>query len=131
MAETTNDYGSIIKRADGSYVINDGMYHVPNDGEFAAQWAAVDAYAKENPDNVTAEKIVPPTATELLTLLRSERDARLSATDKYLMPDYPISAEKLAEVKAYRQALRDLPTQSGAPWDGGGEETPWPTKPEI
>lgn len=58
--------------------------------------------------------------------LRAERDRRLTATDYLLMPDYPISDYQRAVVQAYRQALRDLPAQSGAPWDGGGEATPWP-----
>ena len=62
--------------------------------------------------------------------LRELRDSRLAATDKYLLADYPISADTLAAIKAYRQALRDLPSQPGAPWDGGGELTPWPVKPE-
>ena len=61
--------------------------------------------------------------------LRDVRDARLTDTDKYLLADFPISAENLAAIKAYRQALRDLPSQPGAPWDGGGELTPWPIKP--
>lgn len=61
--------------------------------------------------------------------LRTARDMRLDATDKYLLADCPITAKKLAAVKAYRQALRDLPEQPGAPWDGGGELTPWPIKP--
>ncbi|MDY0204729.1 MAG: phage tail assembly chaperone [Desulfovibrio desulfuricans] len=34
-------------------------------------------------------------------------------------------------IKAYRQFLRDLPAQEGAPWDGGGELTPWPELPEV
>ena len=63
--------------------------------------------------------------------LRTERDARLAVTDKYLLSDYPISAEDLATVKAYRQALRDLPAQEGAPFDGGGHETPWPAIPQL
>ena len=63
--------------------------------------------------------------------LRTERDARLAVTDKYLLSDYPISAEDLATVKAYRQALRDLPAQEGAPFDGGGDETPWPELPKT
>ncbi|WP_443826157.1 tail fiber assembly protein [Desulfovibrio sp.] len=61
--------------------------------------------------------------------LRAERDRRLTATDYLLMPDYPISDDQRAVVQAYRQALRDLPAQSGAPWDGGGEATPWPEIP--
>ena len=63
--------------------------------------------------------------------LRAERDRRLAATDYLLMPDYPISDDQRAVVQAYRQALRDLPAQSGAPWDGGGEATPWPAAPEV
>ena len=63
--------------------------------------------------------------------LRTERDARLAVTDKYLLSDYHISAEDLTTVKAYRQALRDLPAQPGAPFDGGGELTPWPELPEV
>ena len=73
-----------------------------------------------------------PSATDLLfTALRAARDARLTATDKYLLPDYPISAENLALVKTYRAALRALPEQIGAPWDGGGDGTPWPEQPKF
>ena len=63
----------------------------------------------------------------LFAQLREARDAKLAATDFYLAADYPIEADKLEAVKTYRQALRDLPEQDGAPWDGGGEATPWPT----
>ena len=73
----------------------------------------------------------PPTSDELMQCLRNVRDTRLAATDKYLLADYPISAENLTEVRAYRQALRDLPVQDGTPWDGGGNETPWPTQPDA
>ncbi len=63
----------------------------------------------------------------LFAQLRAERDKRLAATDFYLAADYPIEADKLEAVKTYRQALRDIPSLDGAPWDGGGEATPWPT----
>ena len=72
-----------------------------------------------------------PTSDQQFFALRAERDARLASTDKMLLPDYPISADDLAQVKAYRAALRDLPDQPGAPWDGGGDETPWPELPQI
>lgn len=58
--------------------------------------------------------------------LRVERDRRMNITDYLAMPDYPISDEKRKIVNEYRQKLRDLPSQDGAPWDGGGDETPWP-----
>jgi len=62
--------------------------------------------------------------TEAFAALRAERDKRLADTDYMVMPDYPIDAVKLDSVKAYRQALRDLPAQEGAPWIDG--EIPWP-----
>lgn len=58
--------------------------------------------------------------------LRKIRDAKLAATDYIFMPDYPISESELQEYAAYRQALRDLPSFTGAPWDGGYDATPWP-----
>ena len=70
-----------------------------------------------------------PTEAEQFQRLRAERDRRLTATDYLLMQDYPIPADQRTAVQAYRQALRDLPAQEGAPWDGGGEETPWPDLP--
>lgn len=69
--------------------------------------------------------------TGMFATLRAARDARLMATDKYMLSDYPISETDLAAVRAYRAALRDLPGQPGAPWDGGGEATPWPIMPEV
>lgn len=63
--------------------------------------------------------------------LRAERDKRIAATDYLLMTDYPISGEDKAAVQTYRQALRDLPAQEGAPWDGGEGETPWPQVPAV
>jgi len=72
---------------------------------------------------------VPPTEAELFQRIRAERDLHLASTDYLLMPDYPLSDDQRDVVQAYRQALRDLPAQSGAPWDGGGEATPWPELP--
>ena len=62
--------------------------------------------------------------------LRAERDRRIAATDFMIMADYPIPADQRTAVQAYRQSLRDLPAQEGAPWDGGGEKTPWPEAPK-
>ena len=58
--------------------------------------------------------------------VRRERDELL---DKYEWtvnsPD--LTDDKKAEWKTYRQALRDLPDQSGFPWEADGMA--WPTKP--
>ena len=59
---------TITKRtADNSYVIekNGLPYHVPNEGEFAAEWAEINAYAEEHPDEVTLEEPYVPTEEEI------------------------------------------------------------------
>ena len=81
----------------------------------------------EDGDTLEYTDTLPPlTTAQHFAALRAARDARLADTDKMLLPDYPITAEALEKVKTYRAALRDLPDQPGAPWDGGGEATPWP-----
>lgn len=75
-------------------------------------------------------KIPEPTAEEIQAQIardaRSKRDYLISHTDYLLQPDYPISAEQLEEVKAYRQALRDVPEQDGFP-----ETIVWPEMPTV
>ena len=73
----------------------------------------------------------PETEPERFELLRLACEARLTATDKLTTPDYPISDEDRAAVNAYRKAIRELNHQPGAPWDGGGELTPWPEEPRV
>ena len=63
--------------------------------------------------------------------LREERNRRLAETDYLMMRDYPLTDEEDRALANYRQALRDLPEQDGAPWDGGGEATPWPAMPAL
>lgn len=67
--ETASEsYGGITRRSDGSYVIDRGgmPYHVPNTEEFAAEFAAIDAYAQENPECVTEEPEPPQPSFEEL-----------------------------------------------------------------
>ena len=54
------------------------------------------------------------------------RNNLLNDSDYLMMADYPISDEKKQEIKAYRQALRDIPQQDGFP-----ENIVWPDKPVI
>ena len=67
-----------------------------------------------------------PAGEQLADAARARRDALITATDYLLMPDYPISAGQLAEVRAYRQALRDVPLQAGFP-----SGIDWPEPPTI
>lgn len=56
---------------------------------------------------------------------RDERDGALKACDWTVMPDSPLSDSKKTEWQTYRQALRDVPAQSGFP-----NTINWPTMPE-
>ena len=83
----------ITRRADGSYVIAYAgypEYHVPNNDEFAAIWAEVDAYAQAHPEQVTDEPAPPvPTEEELLarakTLKVAEFDRAMADIDAELI----------------------------------------------
>lgn len=139
MVDTT-DFGNVVRRADGSYVINGGMYHVPNDGDFAELWSQVDIYATEYPGNVTDDVVRTPTTEELFDRLRSFRDARINsvlwmrerhADEIALGKETTLTPEQYTALLTYIQALRDIPAQPGAPWDGGGELTPWTELPRV
>ena len=108
--------------------------HRKADGSIGGYGPNVDEYRPFLADGDTLEysdTLPGPSTDDLFSALRAARDARLRATDKYMLPDYPISAADLEAVKAYRTAMRNLPDQPGAPWDGGGVETPWPEFPKT
>lgn len=92
--------------------------------EDTALYAAIMERMSEVEIQEYVEPVIPDEA--LAARARAKRDGLLSASDYLVMPDYPISAEGLEAVKAYRQALRDLPLQSGFP-----RNIEWPKKGEI
>ena len=69
--------------------------------------------------------------------LRAKRDQRLAAHDNMvslLTRKQRLGidvSEQLQALDAYAEQLCNLPAQDGAPWDGGGEATPWPDMPAI
>ena len=73
----------------------------------------------------------PATESERFEMLQAACKERLDATDKLVQPDYPLSDDDRSAVYAYRTAIRELNHQQGAPWDGGGELTPWPEEPVV
>lgn len=89
------------------------------------------AHIEEHGDGYVIVQNAAKSAEMLFASLRAERDRRIAATDYLLMPDYPITDASRTTVQSYRQALRDLPAQLGAPWDGGGPSTPWPNIPSM
>lgn len=67
-----------------------------------------------------------PTLDELASQVRAERDMKIAETDYYMMPDYPSDPNNIEEMKAYRQALRDIPKQEGFP-----SKFTWPDVPKF
>lgn len=92
-----------------------------------AQWCnSNNAMIVDRGDYYEAVPIPAPTEEELVRDVRDTRNAKLSKTDYLVASDYPISEENLAEIKAYRQALRDIPEQAGFP-----ESVIWPDVPKF
>ena len=99
--------------------------------EFYTRWVYTPA---DSPDNVAPKDTyaggiaIYLTDAEYDTVLaasaRQKRDRLIAATDYLVTPDYPIESDRLAKVKIYRQALRDIPEQSGFP-----RNITWPEKP--
>lgn len=67
-----------------------------------------------------------PSMDELKSRAVAKRDKLLSECDYYVLPDYPSTEEGLVVVKAYRQALRDVPQQEDFPM-----AIVWPAKPAV
>ena len=63
---------------------------------------------------LTIEPDPGPTTEQLAAQVRSERDRRLKESDWTQVADAPVDAAAWA---TYRQALRDIPQQSGFPSD--------------
>ena len=99
--------------------------------EFFTRWVHTPA---DSPDNVAPKGTyiggiaIYLTDAEYDTVLaasaRQKRDRLIATTDYLVTPDYPIEPDRLAKVKIYRQALRDIPEQSGFP-----RSITWPDKP--
>ena len=83
---------------------------IPFTAEEEAEWDAMEAAYAAGADTRKAADI------------REERNAKLAATDWTQAADVPQSVKD--SYAPYRQALRDVPTQSGFP-----NQVVWPTQP--
>jgi hypothetical protein len=54
------------------------------------------------------EEFIEVVKNETIKHLKKMRNKFLLETDKYLLPDYPISSDDLITIKDYRQALRNF-----------------------
>ena len=71
---------------------------------------------------ITVWDVVPIPSSEQATKVREIRNQKLKDSDWTQVADAPVSQLAWA---TYRQALRDIPSQQGFPWD-----VQWPTQPE-
>ena len=71
---------------------------------------------------IYTQRVVPLTAEEQADVAKMNRDWLLIQTDKFALADRTISKDMLA----YRQALRDVPSQERFP-----KQIDWPTPPEA
>ncbi|MBQ5810293.1 MAG: phage tail assembly chaperone [Clostridia bacterium] len=53
----------------------------------------------------------------LAAVIRSRRNRLLEESDKYMLPDYPLTDEERLAWQEYRSRLRDIPSQEGFPHD--------------
>ena len=114
--------GSVWREEDAEAKLAEGMITQEAWEENCAAKAAED-YAAWLAD--------PDTEAERFEMLRLACEAKLAETDKLVHPDYPISDETRAALLTYRKDIRELNHKPGAPWDGGGELTPWPEMPTV
>ena len=74
------------------------------------------------PEEIAAIQASQPTAAELMENLRRRRNQLLAETDYLALSDSTLTDE----MRAYRQALRDLPANTVDP-----ANPVFPTKPEV
>lgn len=81
------------------------------DGKWKQTWVVTETSVEEIDKRLTTQ----------MALIRSQRNDLLDATDYTQMPDYPGSDEERNFWISFRQALRDIPSQPGFPW-----QVEWP-----
>ncbi|MFI3272771.1 MAG: phage tail assembly chaperone [Pseudomonadota bacterium] len=134
----------IMRQATVTELIEAGV-RVLKDNEVLLDGAIVKlAWNEEVVDGVVVEKVFPtveptPLTTEQLAeRVRRMRDDRITscnwivsrhAKQMDLGVATTLTANEYTAWLTYRQELRDLPSEDGFPWDGGGYDTPWPVEP--
>lgn len=82
-------------------------------------WTVTKAVVDKEQEQIDAER------TEQAASVRNQRNKKLTETDWTQLIDSPFSNDSNGVWQAYRQALRDLPSQEGFPYN-----VTWPQKPE-
>ena len=127
MTDNTPDY---------VYLLN-ALTILKSDVEYTTGPYYDDIVWKTNGTNIPSREIIDSKVLELkngkpLLLLRQERKLKLNESDYLAMPDYPHATVEIKQSWLdYRQALRNLPSNSSPQLDDNGELTNvnWPIPP--
>lgn len=104
---------------------------VDPEGNEGKKWTATEYAATVNAayklDENFYKRLIDAETMAEAQRVRAKRNALLAASDVYMIIDRleKETAEYVAAVKEYRQALRDIPEQAGFPFD-----VVWPAEPE-
>lgn len=122
-ASTGGFYDDTIHHAlpDDAQSISADLHHELLDGQSNGLIIASDRAGKP-----VLQSPPPPTAEQMLSQLRTQRDLLLRESDWTQMTDSPLSASGRELWAAYRQALRDLPETVA-----DLTAIDWPTAPTI
>ena len=98
------------------------------------EWSETNSQTKPTEEELNA-KVAELNAAEPFNLLRQERNKRIAETDWTQLKDIDLDIIRERNWKNYRQALRDLPSNSNPKLDSFGNldlsSVNWPTKPST
>ena len=106
-----------------TFDIADALMSLRPGAEFVIRGGVIELYQHEDPQPTADELQVELDrleAAQPMVELREERNKRLAETDYLALSDATLSAD----MRTYRQALRDLPANTSDP-----ANPTWPTKP--
>ena len=113
---TEDEFNSMFRKVTGVDKNGSGI-ESSNPSDFGTTWKAV------------SDKKAALIAAAPMAELRVQRNAKLAETDYLALSDVTLSAD----MKTYRQALRDLPASASPSLDSNGDldltSVPWPTEP--
>ncbi len=91
----------------------------PGDKVTAATYQKAAAWCNERNhytiEDYTIVEIPPKTEAQKAAEIREMRDRLLAETDRYMLPDYPVTDERRQMYRQYRQYLRDIPKAADFP----------------
>lgn len=103
------------------------------DGENRTEWSAIEYSTQMNVSDdfkvtkALADKLIAAETENAAKVVRDKRNQLLEGSDNEMLVDRADpESEHYQAVKAYRQVLRDIPSQPGFPFD-----VEWPEKPQA